>query len=76
MQKLLQWLGWLSGTAGIVLIGAYFVISRKGLAASYNFGDPVKFQFILVPFWQIGIVIVVLGGVLLLASRWFNRARE
>lgn len=76
MRKILQWLGWLFCAVGATLIGIYFAMSHMGLAASFNFGDPAKFQFILVPFWQIGLVIVVVGGASLLASRWFNRARD
>jgi len=41
-----------------------------GLSASYNFGDPAKFQFILVPLSQIGLAIAVLGGACLIARRW------
>jgi hypothetical protein len=42
-----------------------------GLGASYNLGDPTKFQFVLVPFWQIGLGV---GVVLLAAARWLKRA--
>jgi hypothetical protein len=44
-----------------------------GLGASYNFGDPTQFQFILVPFWQIGLAIAAIGGVCLFA---WGRGRE
>ena len=73
MQRILQWLGWLFCAVGVALIGANFMMTYRGLTASFNFGDPAKFQFILVPFWQIGLAIVAVGGTCLLASRWLNR---
>ena len=76
MRKILQWLGWSFCIVGLALIGIYFAMSHMGLAASFNFGDPAKFQFILVPFWQIGFVIGVVGGAFLLASRRLSRARD
>jgi hypothetical protein len=69
MRKTLLWLGWLFFAIGAATIVANLVMSFMGLDASYNFGDPAKFQFILVPFWQIGLVIAAIGGVCLLASR-------
>jgi hypothetical protein len=50
-------------------------MSYEELTPSYNFDDPAKFQIILVPFWQIGLVIVMLGEACLLASRRFDKAR-
>jgi hypothetical protein len=73
MQKTFQGLGWLFFSIGAALIVANFVMSFMGLGASYNFGDPAKFQFILVPFWQIGLVIAAIGGACLLVSRRLNR---
>lgn len=75
MRLILQWLGWLICAVGAALIGAYFAMRYTGLSPSFNLGDPAKFQFILVPFWQIGLVIVAAGVAILLASRLFNRAR-
>jgi len=76
MRRFLRLLGWLFCAVGVALIGIYFAMSYRGLAASYNFGDPAKFQFILVPFWEIGLVIVVVGGACLLATRRFHRGRD
>jgi hypothetical protein len=76
MRRFFAWLGWLFGGVGVALIGTYVAMSTRGLTPSYNFGDAAKFQFILVPFWQIGLVIVVVGGACLLASRSFKRASE
>jgi hypothetical protein len=74
MQKTLLWLGGLFFSIGATLIAANLVMSFMGLGASYNFGDPAKFQFILVPFWQIGLAIAAIGGACLLVSRRLNRA--
>jgi hypothetical protein len=45
------------------------VMSHMGLNPSYNLGDPAKFEFILVPFWQVGLVVAGIGAVCVLASR-------
>jgi hypothetical protein len=44
-------------------------MSYLGYEPSYNFGDSTKFEFVLIPFWQISIVIGVLGALCLLVSR-------
>lgn len=51
----------LKWTGGILLgLGGFFVIAQfmgmwLGVAPSINFGDSAKFEFILYPFWQIGL---------------------
>jgi hypothetical protein len=40
-----------------------------GYESSYNFGDPAKFEFVLVPFWQMGLAIGAVGALCLLVSR-------
>ena len=74
MRKTLLWLGGLLSGIGGTVIAAGAVLSYMGFGASYNFGDPAKFQFFLVPLWQIGLAIAVLGGACLIAWRWL-RAR-
>jgi len=44
-------------------------MSYMGLNPSYNLGDPATFEFILVPIWQIGLVIAGIGAVGVLVSR-------
>jgi cytochrome b subunit of formate dehydrogenase len=46
---------------GAALILANIIMSFVGLSASYNFGDPAQFEFFLVPFWQLGLAIAVIG---------------
>jgi hypothetical protein len=73
MRKTLLWLGVLLSGTGATLIAASLVLGYMGLGASYNFGDPTKFEFILVPFWQIGTAVLALGGVCLAATRWLRQ---
>ena len=74
MRKILLWVGGLLVGIGAALIAASVVLSYMGLGASYNFGDPGKFQFVLVPFWQIGLAIAVLGGACLIGWRSLKKS--
>lgn len=69
MYRALILLGGLLSAGGVVLIVANVVLSYMGLDASYNFGDPAKFEFVLVPLWQIGAGVGAAGGACLLAAR-------
>jgi hypothetical protein len=69
MRKALLWIGALLCAIGLAVIATSAVMSYMGLNPSYNLGDPAKFEFILVPFWQIGLVIAGIGAVGVLASR-------
>jgi hypothetical protein len=73
MQRMLLWLGGLFCAIGAAVIVASLALSVMGLGASYNFGDPTQFQFVLVPFWQIGLAIAAIGGVCLFAWRRWKR---
>jgi hypothetical protein len=72
MRKALIVLGWLFSSIGLLLIVANIVLSFMGLSASYNLGDPTKYEFVLVPLWQIGLAVVAAGGACLLTSRWLR----
>ena len=69
MRRALLWLGYLLCGIGVAAILASTVMSYAGMNPSYNLGDPAKFEFVLIPIWQIGLVIAAIGGVCLLASR-------
>ena len=69
MHKALLWIGFLLSAIGVAVILMSAVMNIMGLNPSYNLGDPAKFEFILVPFWQIGLVIAGIGAVCVLASR-------
>ena len=73
MRRTLLGLGATLCVIGAALIVASIASGYMGLSASYNFGDPAKFQFVLVPFWQIGLAIAALGGASLLAWLWLKR---
>ena len=69
MRRLLFWLGALLCGAGVVVAAASAVMSYMGLSPSYNLGDPAKFEFVLIPFWQVGLGLVAVGALCLLAWR-------
>jgi amino acid transporter len=69
MQRTAFWIGTIFCVIGLALVLASIVMNYFGLEASYNFGDPAKYQFFLVPFWQIGLAITAIGCVFLLSSR-------
>jgi hypothetical protein len=74
MRMALRWAGYLLGGVGIAVMLGAGVMGYMGMSASYNLGDPAKFEFILIPFWQIGLGLAVVGGVCLLASGRAGRA--
>jgi hypothetical protein len=73
VRRTLFWIGGLLCATGLAVVSASGVMTYMGLSASYNFGDPTKFQFVLVPLWQIGLAIAGSGAVLLIATRWLKR---
>lgn len=54
-------------SARVVVIAAIFFLAAQAagtllnMPPTINFGDAAKFQFILVSFWQIGLVLLVAG---------------
>ena len=69
MRKAFIWSGGLLLGLGLSVVIASLAMTYMGVNASYNFGDPAQFQFVLVPFWQIGLGVAAIGGVCLAASR-------
>jgi hypothetical protein len=76
MQKALLGFGGLLCFIGVMLIIANLIMSFVGLSGSVNFGDAAKFEFILVPFWQIGLAVILVGGACLFGSRRLKRGRD
>ena len=72
MRKSLLWVGSALCFIGATTIITSAVLSYFGVSSSYNFGNPEKFEFVLVPFWQIGFVIAAIGGVFVLIGRWLK----
>ncbi len=70
---------WAPKAAGITLaIGIFFLAAQGmgallGAAPSINFGDPRKFEFILVPFWQLGIACLVGWGIVKVLRSMLSR---
>lgn len=69
MRVVLIWLGRALLAAGVVLVVANVAMHFMGLSASYNIGDPSKFEFVLISFWHIGLALIGLGAVSTFAGR-------
>ena len=69
MRRVLGWFGGGCLCAGALLIAANVAMHLMGLSASYNIGDPSKFEFILISFWQIGTALILIGGSAVFAAR-------
>jgi TRAP-type C4-dicarboxylate transport system permease small subunit len=76
LRKALVWIGAMLFAIGVTVIIASGVMRYLGYEPSYNLGDPTRFEFVLVPFWQIGLAIGVIGGVCLLGSRLVGLAER
>ena len=74
MQPTLTWLGRACLLVGALLIAANIAMSFMGLSASYNIGDPSKFQFVLLSFWHVGAGLVVIGSLALIGARRIGQA--
>ncbi len=70
--KLLLWLGRIVFVFGVLLILGNIAAYFMDMSASYNFGDPTKFEFILVPFWQLGLAAIAISLVIGLISKAFR----
>lgn len=70
MRKALLWIGGLFCAIGLALIAASAILTYMGLIASYNLGDPTKFEFVLVPLWLVGLGVGLLGVACLIGRRW------
>jgi len=60
---------WSALGIGLFFIAAQGLGALLGASPSINFGDARKMQFLLVPFWQIGLVALGGGGVLIALTR-------
>jgi hypothetical protein len=72
MRKTLLWIGAVLCGIGAAVIATSAVLNYFGVATSYNFGNPEKFEFVLVPLWQIGLAVAAIGGAFLLLRRRFK----
>ena len=60
--------GWAAVVLGIFFLGCQGAGMWLGTEPSVNFGDTSKFEFDLKPFWEIGLVLLVLGLLIALAG--------
>ncbi len=61
IRKAVLWSGRLVLIAAIFFLAAQGAGSILNMPPTINFGDAAKFQFILVSFWQIGLVLLIAG---------------
>ena len=64
LHRGVAWAGALS-----LLLGAFFLLSQfigmwLGATPAINLGDSRQYQFILVPFWQVGLALLVSGAII------------
>jgi hypothetical protein len=69
MRTGLIWIGRVFLIAGVLFIAANVVMHFLGLSASYNIGDPTKYQFYLISFWHIGVALAIIGAASVYAGR-------
>ena len=61
---------WILAGLGIFFIAAQGMGALLGAQPSINFGDVRKSEFVLVPFWQLGIAMLVGAAILRGLQRW------
>ncbi len=54
-MRVLLWTSWVLITVSALLIAGHLVAFYLGMSASYNFGDPGKYEFFLVSFWKLAL---------------------
>lgn len=57
----LLWCGRIAAGIGVFFIACQFAGVMLGATPAINFGDTTKFEFNLVPFWQIGAAFLLAG---------------
>ena len=61
---------WILAGIGIFFIAAQGMGALLGAQPSINFGDAKRFEFVLVPFWQLGIAALTGAAILRALQRW------
>lgn len=62
----------------VIALGVFFVLCQAagwflGVPPSINIGDQAKFEFVLIPFWQVGAAGLIAGYVLTLLARYAEK---
>ncbi len=60
-MRVLLWISWVLIIISVSLIIGHLVAFYLGMSASYNFGDPSKYEFFLVSFWKLGLGALIPG---------------
>ena len=71
VRRWARWSGALAGGVGAVFVACQLAGMALGLSPQINFSDAKKFEFTLLPFWQIGLALLIPGLVL----RWLAKPR-
>lgn len=58
-RRLARWPAGLATVVGVFFLAAQGLGKLLGARPSINFGDPRQMEFVLVPFWQIGLFLLV-----------------
>ncbi|MFY9642023.1 MAG: hypothetical protein WCD20_14105 [Rhodomicrobium sp.] len=59
--KGLLWSGRIAAGLGLFFLACEVMGGFLGAAPQFNLGDPNKFEFYMVPFWQVGAMLLALG---------------
>lgn len=76
MWMQLIWIGRFLVGMGILIIGAHLLLAYGGLSTSINFGEAEELQFFLVPIWQLGLAVAVIGAAMIVVSRVFDGSSD
>jgi hypothetical protein len=69
MKKALHWAGTALAVFGIIFLLGDGAAQIMDMGASVNFGDASEFEFVLVRFWQMGLGLLIPGGILWFATK-------
>lgn len=70
LRPVTGWAGRIAALAGLFFLACQVAGQMLDVPPSINFGDSKKFEFVLVPFWQIGLALLIPGLVLGRLGRW------
>lgn len=69
LKTILKWAGGILLALGVFFVAAQFMGQWLGMQPQINFGDPTKFEFKLVMFWQLGVAGLITGIIYFLAGK-------
>jgi hypothetical protein len=57
----LVWTGRVAAAMGLFFLACQVMGFILGAAPAFNLGDPSKYEFIMLPFWQAGLALLIAG---------------